>query len=543
MKQNENTNENKKRIFKRKEIKKAARKNLKHHYVRNIIIVFLTAFIINGGYILKTNNIDVAEIKFEDTTYIISSKKSNTEIIEEFFINHMDEEKSEPSTPKKAYQQGILNVFINEITKSGSTLFGFLNAFNELFLQNRVSQFIIIIIFTILSFLIYFLIQNIIDVGKNRYFLEQRKYLNVPVDRILFPYKVKKTLHIAYILFCKYIYQLLWNFTIIGGFIKHYEYFFVPYILSENPELTKKEVFKLSKELMYGEKWNTFKVDFSFIGWSIINNLTLGLVGIFYYYPYRECTYAELYITIRIAKKDSVANSDLLQDILLTSSDNAKRLYLDETVPSLINNKTTIKKLDYKQNYSIISYILMFFTFAFTGWCWEVFLHLANHGEFVNPGTLYGPWIPIYGVGLILVLILLKPFREKTSMLFVATVILCGVIEYFTGWYLETFRHLKWWDYTGYFLNIQGRVCLEVLIIFGLGGCAVTYIFAPLLNNVYEKIKPNVKKAICAILIILFVIDFTYSSKHPNSGDGITIPVENNVVESQKGNNENVTFS
>lgn len=526
MQQGENTKE---KLLKRRELKKRAKKNIKHQYIRNIIIVFLTAVIINGGIFLNTNNSSVTEVRFEDTTYLISGKKSNTEIITEFFVNRADGVQPEHKS-QKAYQQGLLKVFINEITKSGSTLFGFLNAFNQLFFQGLVSEFIIIIIFAVISFILYFLVQNVISVGKNRYFLEQRKYSNISVDRILFPYKVKRTLHLAYILFCKYIYQILWSFTIVGGFIKHYEYFFIPYVLAENPDLTKKEAFELSKKLSYGEKWKTFKTEFSFIGWALLDSFTFGLIGIFYYYPYRECTYAELYMNLRETKKDNISELSLLPDTLLIS-EYKEGEYLEETLPTKINNRSVLKKLDYKQNYDIETYILLFFTFAFVGWFWEASLHLANYGVFVNPGTLHGPWIPIYAVGLLSVLVLLKPFREKTSVLFIATVILCGVIEYGTGWYLETFKHLKWWDYTGYFLNIQGRVCLEILIIFGLGGCAVTYIFAPMLNNLYKKMKPNIKRVLCVILILFFIIDFIYSKNHPNSGEGITTPVAVNKSE------------
>lgn len=250
MNKSENSKEKKKSSFKRSVIKKNARKNVKHHYIRNILIIFITSFIINGGYLLNSDNLDITEITFQDTTYEISGKKSNTEIITDFFNGQNEEPIDENNTKSNNYPKGVLNVFINETTRSGSLVFGILNAFNQLYFHGRVSAFITILIFTILSFAIFSLVQNIIVVGKNRYFLEQRKYANVTVDRILFPYKVKKTLHLSYILFCKYIYQLFWNFTIIGGFIKHYEYFFIPYLLAENPNLTKKEAFTLSKELM-----------------------------------------------------------------------------------------------------------------------------------------------------------------------------------------------------------------------------------------------------------------------------------------------------
>ena len=524
MNKSENIKEKKKSSFKRSIIKKNARKNVKRHYIRNILIIFITSFIINGGYLLNSDNIDVAEITFQDTTYEISGKKSNTEIITDFFSGQNEDITNESKTKNNNYQKGVLNVFINETTRSGSLIFGILNAFNQLYFHGRVSAFITILIFTVISFTIFSLVQNIIVVGKNRYFIEQRKYSNVTVDRILFPYKVKKTLHLSYILFCKYIYQLFWNFTIVGGFIKHFDYFCIPYLLAENPNLTKKEAFALSKEIMKGEKWNTFKLDFSFLGWEILETFTLGLSSVFYFYSYKECAYAELYICIRIAKKESIPNSYLLSDTLLYISDNMEETCPEELLPAT-SKRSILQKLDYKQNYDIMSYILFFFTFAFVGWCWEVFLHLANDGVFVNRGTMFGPWLPIYGAGGLLILVLLKPFRDKPGILFLLSFILCGIVEYSTAWYLETFKLMKWWDYTGYFLNIHGRTCLEVLIVFGLGGCAFTYLCAPLLNNIYKKFKPNIKRFACILLIMFFTIDLVYSKYHPNTGEGISTPI------------------
>lgn len=73
------------------------------------------------------------------------------------------------------------------------------------------------------------------------------------MERILFPFKMKKTFHIAFILFNKFIYQILWSFTIVGGFIKYYEYRMIPYILAENPNIKRKDAFLLSKKLTVGE--------------------------------------------------------------------------------------------------------------------------------------------------------------------------------------------------------------------------------------------------------------------------------------------------
>lgn len=83
---------------------------------------------------------------------------------------------------------------------------------------------------------------------------------------MLFPYKTKKIPHLAGIMFLKEFFLSLWALTIVGGIIKYYEYSMIPYILAENPKLKRKDVFKLSKELMRGHKWELFKIDISMIG-------------------------------------------------------------------------------------------------------------------------------------------------------------------------------------------------------------------------------------------------------------------------------------
>ena len=59
--------------------------------------------------------------------------------------------------------------------------------------------------------------------------------------------------------------------------------------------------------------------------------------------------------------------------------------------------RESIFNVNYDKNYTLTSYILLFFAFSFIGWSWEVVLHLINDGVFVNRGTMYGPWLPIYG--------------------------------------------------------------------------------------------------------------------------------------------------
>ena len=86
---------------------------------------------------------------------------------------------------------------------------------------------------------------------------------------------------------------------IIPGIILTYSYRLVPYILAENPEISGMDALKMSADMMRGQKWNTFVLDLSFIGWMLLTIITCGIVGIFYVDPYVHATDAELYKAIR----------------------------------------------------------------------------------------------------------------------------------------------------------------------------------------------------------------------------------------------------
>lgn len=164
----------------------------------------------------------------------------------------------------------------------------------------------------------------------------------------------------------------------------------------------------------------------------------------------------------------------------------------------------------------------MFFSFSTIGWLWEVSLHLFGDGVFVNRGFFHGPWLPIYGVGGVLVVALLRRFVDRPLMLFFMTMAVCGVVEYTAGYLLWEMKHMYWWNYSGYFLNLHGRICAEGLIIFGLGGCAFLYLIAPFFDELFKKIPRRTAVIICVALLAVFAADSAYSVAHPNSGAGIT---------------------
>ena len=123
----------------------------------------------------------------------------------------------------------------------------------------------------------------------------------------------------------------------------------------------------------------------------------------------------------------------------------------------------------------IIKYILLFFIYAFIGWCIEVFCKILEERKFINRGFLIGPILPIYGFGVLLILASIKP-SDNAFIVLLKSVLICSILEYFTSWVMEKFFKTRWWDYSRRRFNINGRICLNTMIPFAVLGLLVVYV-------------------------------------------------------------------
>lgn len=475
-----------------KEIKKNSRKSLKKCLWNCIIVCFIVSIVIGGGYRYSTAyNVYQTGNQFIDIKHL-SNLTAITNFLSFTKLNNL-------WLTIISYRptNGILSSLFNSITGTGSVIIGILNILNQFIFRNSIPTLITVNISLFLYIFLFIFLYNIIIVGRSRYFLELQQKKDTQISKIFYVYNIKKVVNVALIMMIKFIKSLLWDLTIIGGLIKHYEYSVIPYLLAENPNMEIKEYFMLAKKMTYGKKMDLFKIDLSLLGWYVLGILSLGLSNVFYFRPYKESLKANLYLELR--KNKSLKN------------------YFNDDNLNPTNKEIKERKYSYKIDYSLENLVLLFFSFSFIGWIYEVLLNFMLFGEIVNKGTMYGPWLPIYGWGGVLILVLLKKFRNEPTKLFIAAFILCGIIEYTTGWYLETFKHMKWWTYEGYFINLHGRICLEGLILFGLGGCVFTYFLGPVLNYYYNKIKPNLKLALVILLIFSYLADLAYTRDHPNT--------------------------
>ena len=139
-------------------------------------------------------------------------------------------------------------------------------------------------------------VESNLKVGGAKFFILNQMGMQPEFGTILDGFKSGKYANIVLIMFLKELFIALWTMLfIVPGVMKSYEYYMVPYILAENPGMDSKSAFAISKRMMDGEKWDTFVLEISFIGWQILSLFTIGILGVAYVSPYLEATRAELY--------------------------------------------------------------------------------------------------------------------------------------------------------------------------------------------------------------------------------------------------------
>ncbi len=163
-------------------------------------------------------------------------------------------------------------------------------------------------------------------------------------------------------------------------------------------------------------------------------------------------------------------------------------------------------------------YTCCFIVYCFIGWVYEVIWEFGIGNGFVNRGFLHGPYLPIYGFGVLILLFLLNKLLEKKIKLgkinitpilvFLAILLIVSVIEYFASFVMELIFHKRWWDYSYDILNLNGRISLRNSSLLALGGFALIYLVQPLLNKVFSKTSKRTLKVFSIIIISVVSIDF-----------------------------------
>ena len=275
-------------MWERKELKEKAKKVVHRNYWTAIVVCFLIALLTG-----------------EFGTSILGIWQSEDSMDPDYVIHHqMDKKYGLNEIQTKVFKTVEAN--LNSAMKPQKYIFKIWDGIHS-FQMNQMQLGVLLCIGSVIALAFTILVADPLIVGEKKYFLKARRNNNTKIGVLVEVFQKEHWFHIAIIMFLRNIYNALWYLTIIGGIIKTYEYRMIPYILAENPNIERREAFRLSKQMMKGNKWKTFILDLSFLGWNFLSVLTFGILSILYVNPYNVTTMTELYVVL---KENSTAKKD-----------------------------------------------------------------------------------------------------------------------------------------------------------------------------------------------------------------------------------------
>lgn len=164
--------------------------------------------------------------------------------------------------------------------------------------------------------------------------------------------------------------------------------------------------------------------------------------------------------------------------------------------------------------HTILTLFAYFITYSIIGYIAEItFCTIYTNKLVYNRGFLMGPYIPIYGVGAIILTLTLQRYQSDTLVLFIMSAVYCSILEYITSYIMEKIFNLRWWDYSDKKYNLAGRICLENAILFGLGGVLILKVTNPIvLHFIYNNFSP-LFYAINLVLLFIFLLDLAVTCR------------------------------
>lgn len=156
---------------------------------------------------------------------------------------------------------------------------------------------------------------------------------------------------------------------------------------------------------------------------------------------------------------------------------------------------------------TVCQWFLYFTAYSILGWACETFYCSVGNRKFVNRGFLNGPVCPVYGFGAVLVILLLQSTEKNLVALFLSGMMVTTVLEYLTSVLLEKLFHMKWWDYSRYKFQINGRVCLLNSLMFGGLSVILMRVLHPWISGLIARIPTSLLPWISLGILTIFAVD------------------------------------
>lgn len=159
--------------------------------------------------------------------------------------------------------------------------------------------------------------------------------------------------------------------------------------------------------------------------------------------------------------------------------------------------------------YTQSQWLLFFFSYCFLGWIWESCYVSVKKGEWINRGFLRGPIVPIYGFGAVIVLWVTLPVVSNVFLVFLLGMLGATILEYLTGAAMERLFHVRYWDYSSHKYNLNGYICAECSLAWGIFSVFLVKVLHPLVENLVLQIPSVWADLITLLCVILFAADAT----------------------------------
>lgn len=437
---------------------------------------------------------------------------SNVELLETYVLSEAWVQKN------PFFSAEFVRDLIDLLSRDFAWLVNLLAANAAYFARNAGEVFAYLLLAAAINAVIRFFAQYVLIIGRNRFFLEARVQNHPHFRRAFAPFHRRYLLNILRGLLCYHLLLFLWNLTIIGGVYKHYQYRMIPYLLAENPEIRFRDALALSKQMTDGYKWQMFVLDCSL--WYVAVIKLIPVAGLLVALPYEAAVEAEVYGFLRAYHRPAGAEALFCEEAFdhpvwwEPDAQEAPAFHLTDLVVE--------DEKPEEHTYGLIDYVLLFFLFCLVGWIWEEVLHWVQTHTIVNRGTMYGPWLPIYGFGGVLCIFFLDRYKKHFAKTFALIMLMTGVLEFLTSWALEFFFQASYWEYHNMFANLNGRICLAGLVAFGLGGSFAIYIAGPYFQKKFAGMQRRTRVILCAVLCALFAADLLCCAIFGfNSGAGV----------------------
>lgn len=177
-------------------------------------------------------------------------------------------------------------------------------------------------------------------------------------------------------------------------------------------------------------------------------------------------------------------------------------------------------------HYTFIQWLFFFYFYCFFGWCFESTYVSIKSKKLVNRGFMRGPFLPLYGSGGIMMLVVSMPFQDNVVLTYIAGVIGATALEYVTGVTMEALFKVRYWDYSKNKFNFQGHICLGSSLAWGGLTILMTKVIHKPIEHFVLSIPTTALTVITCILTVYIVVDFTLSFKAAMDLRDILVKIE-----------------